>query len=127
MRYVLDTNAVLYYLHKRNDVHERFSKVIEGSEPLGISIVTHIELFSYPSLDEVSEKMIAQFIDPFILYELTPDVARATIALRKRARMKLPDAVIAATALVSNATLITHNISDFGHIDDLVILDPLVK
>jgi predicted nucleic acid-binding protein len=47
-----------------------------------------------------------------------------TAELRKTYRIKLPDAIIAATSLVYDLTLITSNTKDFKNIKDLQILDP---
>ena len=47
-----------------------------------------------------------------------------TIALRKIQKIKLPDAIIAATALVHNLTIISRNTSDFKNITGLTCLDP---
>ncbi|MEZ0483414.1 PIN domain-containing protein [Fibrella aquatica] len=47
-----------------------------------------------------------------------------TIALRKARKIKVPDAIIAATALVNQLTLITNNTKDFLNIPSLSILDP---
>lgn len=47
-----------------------------------------------------------------------------TISLRQIKKITLGDAIIAATALVHDLTLITHNISDFKNIDGLKVIDP---
>jgi len=63
-------------------------------------------------------------MDDSIVFELTKEVADICIDLRKKYKTKLPDAIIAATALVSKATLITRNTSDFKNIRGLNVLDP---
>jgi len=55
---------------------------------------------------------------------LNRDIARVTIALRKDHKIKLGDAIIAATALVNNLTIITRNIVDFKNIEGLKLLNP---
>lgn len=50
--------------------------------------------------------------DAFILY-LTPDVIDMSIAIRKNGNIKLPDAIIAATAIVFDLTRVTRNTSDY--------------
>ncbi|HAL83190.1 MAG TPA: hypothetical protein DCO83_13965 [Mucilaginibacter sp.] len=47
-----------------------------------------------------------------------------TIELRKKYKIKLPDALIAATALHYRLILITRNISDFNKIAGLKIINP---
>jgi predicted nucleic acid-binding protein len=46
-----------------------------------------------------------------------------TIELRRKYKIKLPDAIIAATAIANNFTLITHNIKDFQKIEELQIIN----
>ncbi len=58
------------------------------------------------------------------MLELDRDIIERTILLRKAQKIKLPDAIIAATALVHNLTLITRNTGDFSKITGLKIIDP---
>jgi predicted nucleic acid-binding protein len=51
-------------------------------------------------------------------------VVKTTIDICKQSRIKLPDAIIAATALSSNLTLLTRNVSDFKHIQGLTVVNP---
>lgn len=51
-------------------------------------------------------------------------MVNCTIAIREIYKIKLPDAIITATALVYNLTLITRNISDFQNIESLKIINP---
>jgi predicted nucleic acid-binding protein len=84
-----------------------------------ISIVNKIELLS---LKDVSTQ-IEIFTDNAYVIPLSDEIADATILVRKKHRIKLPDAVIAATAIVHKLTLITHNISDFKNIAGLKVMD----
>jgi len=52
------------------------------------------------------------------------DSVERTIKLCKQIKIKLPDAIIAATALCESFTLVTRNISDFIKIPDLILLNP---
>lgn len=58
------------------------------------------------------------------ILDLTSDIVNKCIDIRKKQKTKLPDAIIAATALVHDFTLITRNISDFKNIDDLKLINP---
>jgi len=55
---------------------------------------------------------------------LTEEVEKQTIQIRKIKKIKLPDAIIAATAMVYNLTLVTHNMDDFKSIQGLKIINP---
>jgi predicted nucleic acid-binding protein len=51
-------------------------------------------------------------------------IQKKTIELKKRKRMKTPDAIIGATAIVYDLTLVTRNESDFKHIQEITIYNP---
>lgn len=55
---------------------------------------------------------------------MSDDIVEKTIEVRRKYKIKLPDAVIAATAIISNYTLVTSNIKDFKSISDLEVLNP---
>jgi predicted nucleic acid-binding protein len=56
------------------------------------------------------------------IVSLTDEIAEATIRLRTLNKIKLPDAIIYATALVQNLPLLTNNIADFKSLGDKVEL-----
>lgn len=58
------------------------------------------------------------------VYELTENVANKTIELRKTYKTKLPDAIIAATALENQFTILTRNTIDFEKINGLEVINP---
>jgi len=59
-----------------------------------------------------------------LIYDVDQAIAKQTIELRTLYKIKLPDAIIAATALHYKLTLITRNISDFDKINGITIIDP---
>lgn len=69
-------------------------------------------------------QILTDFMNDAIVFELTGEVADICISLRKKYKSKLPDAIIAATALAARATLITRNTSDFINIKGLNVIDP---
>ena len=102
MSYVLDTNVLLYHLGGR------LSESLPAG-PLHASVVSEIELLSYPGLAVSDELVIEAMLRKLVLVELEPLVKRGAIIIRRQYRLKLPDAVIGATALFLNATLITND------------------
>lgn len=64
------------------------------------------------------------FCNDALVIELNNEIVNKTIDLRIGYKLKTPDAIIAATALVSNMILITRNISDFGKVQDLTTINP---
>jgi predicted nucleic acid-binding protein len=68
-----------------------------------------------------------EFIGFAHVIPLTDEIAELAIELRRRGRIKLPDAVIAATALHHDLTLVTSNVKDFEGIEGLRIYNPFEK
>jgi len=64
------------------------------------------------------------FIEEAMIFELEKAIKIKTAEIRKVHKIKLPDAIIAATALIYNLTLITRNAKDFKNIDGLKIVNP---
>lgn len=103
-RYVLDTNILLYWLGDR----------LENTLPRGtylVSVISEIELLSYGGLDLIAEQQIREFLSKLVIVGLRDDIKEYTIALRKKYRLKLPDAAIAATAMAMGATLLTNDVA----------------
>jgi predicted nucleic acid-binding protein len=85
-----------------------------------ISVMTRIESLSFLS---PQIEIYRSFVGYATVFDLTEDITLRTIALRRSRRIKIPDAIIAATALEYDLTLITHNTSDFQGIPNLKLLD----
>lgn len=100
---LLDTNIVLYFLG---------GKLVNPlqSANYSVSVITEIELLSYPSLDSDKEKRIISFLNQIALVGIDTNIKNLTISLRKQYKLKLPDAIIVATAQFLGATLLTNNI-----------------
>ena len=75
-----------------------------------------MEVLGYKFRDAEEEKFIRSILGVFRIIYIDQRIAEMTIEIRKEARIKLPDAIIAATAKVTNLNLVTRNIDDFGKI-----------
>lgn len=89
-----------------------------------ISVITHIEVFGFPEISRTEEKLLNDFVSIALIYPLDIDVAKKSIEIKKKTRIKLPDAVIAATALIHDLVLISRNLADFDKITGLTVLNP---
>lgn len=99
---VLDTNIVIYLLQGR------LSDPV-FSDALCISIVSEIELLSKPDLDRANIDAIQDFVRAVEVIPVNNGVKDAAILLRREQRLRLPDAIIAATALTQHAELFTND------------------
>lgn len=88
-----------------------------------ISVITEIEALSWVNPDISKETIIQEFIQDANVLSLTPAVVNQCVKIRRSRKIKTPDAIIAATAIVHNLTLITSD-SDFNNIRGLQITDP---
>ena len=98
--YLLDTNAIINALNLA-------LKLPRGN--YSISIITEMELLSFPKLQENEKKQIEKLLQYFVIYNISEQIKNKTIEIRKNYNIKLPDSIIVATALVNNLTLITND------------------
>lgn len=111
MKYLLDTNIVIY-LQKG---------VLQESLPIAhhaVSVITEIELRAYSALTLQQRHWLELFINDVQVVGLTHVIKEKTIALRQQHRLKLPDAIVCATALVEQAVLLTND-KGLLHVDGL--------
>lgn len=125
MRYLWDTNTTIYYLQQQ--FPPRAEKVVDGllkeSIPC-ISAITEIELLCWKTATQKDLDVLSNFIKDVLVIELEQAIKYKTAEIRKAVRIKLPDAIIAATALVQNLTLVTRNAKDFNHSSALPTINP---
>ncbi len=124
-RYLIDTNVVTKYFEETLSEQglSLIDTILEASESQ-ISIITRIELLSFSPKNEELLKTIYLFLDVCEEYSLSEPIVLKTIELRKLYKIKLPDAVIAATALCHDLILLSDNDSDFGKIPHLRYINP---
>lgn len=99
---LLDTNIALYLLGGR----------LADPLPQGVyavSVITEMELLSFPRLTRSEESTIREFLSGLRLVELTAGVRQAAVRLRRDHGLKLPDAIVAASALTSDLELLTND------------------
>lgn len=100
---LLDTNILLYFLGGR-----LVNPLASGQ--YFVSVITEIELLSYPSLSSVEETQIIDFLNKITVVGIDNNIKNLMIALRKQYKLRLPDAIIVATAKSLNATLFTNDV-----------------
>jgi predicted nucleic acid-binding protein len=89
-----------------------------------ISVINKIELLGFAGITENEELKFQELINAADVLDLDEDIVNSTIEIRKQYKTKLPDAIIAATALVNKFTIITRNTKDFDKIEGLEVLNP---
>ncbi len=120
--HTLDTNAIIYYLKGEVSVIPTLENIFSQSLPVYISTVTEVELFSFSSLSNSEMMQIEKLLQTLSIVSLDSRLARLSGIIRSRYGLKLPDSVIAATALFTGSTIVTRNAKDFRKIPNLPIL-----
>ena len=122
-QYLIDTNVICdYFSNSLSTSAIGFLDNVIDSIP-NISIITQIELLCWKIDDSVVTK-IENFIRDSSVHNINADVVSFCVKLRRNKKVKTPDAIIAATALAKNYTIITSNEKDFANIEGLKILNP---
>ena len=108
MRALFDTNILIDYL---NGVEAAKAEIARYGRP-AISVISWIEVLAgtKPGVETETRK----FLSSFERIELTEKIAERAVALRRAAKMRVPDAIILATARVQNLLLVTRNTKDFA-------------
>ena len=108
MKAVFDTNILVDYLNGRKEAKDEFA--LYGTKI--ISIITYIEvLVGASSSDE--EDLIRELLSTFAVHDLSSAIAENSIILRKTMGLKVPDAIIYATARHEGCLLVSRNTKDF--------------
>jgi predicted nucleic acid-binding protein len=118
---IFDTNVLIYLSKKTLNIIDLIPPRAEGS----ISIISYIEALGFGFETERDEHYMKLICSSFRIVELSDPVITATINIRKRHKIKLPDAIIYATALIEGLPLLTNNTDDFKKLGNRVkLIDP---
>jgi predicted nucleic acid-binding protein len=115
---ILDSNVIIDAVRKMIDI----KKSIFQYQFVYISLITYIEVLGYNFQNENDKLMTMQILRLFEIVNPDIDIADLTIGYRKMKKIKVPDAIILATARKLNAMLLTSNTVDFKNVDDSVVI-----
>jgi predicted nucleic acid-binding protein len=118
-RYLLDTNVIIDFMGNRFSVtaQKTLSAIIDTE--INLSVINKIELLGFSKVG----RDIIDFVNYANIFPLDDHTVNKTIEIRSLYKIKLPDAIIAATALVNNFTLVSNNIKDFTRIPDIFLIN----
>jgi predicted nucleic acid-binding protein len=108
MKAVFDTNILVDYLNGVSTA----AREIEHYEAIAISIVTWMEVLAGAN-DAEEQAVIRQFLSDFEIQPLEKAVAERAVKIRHQQKLKLPEAIILATAQELGRILVTRNSKDF--------------
>ena len=124
VRYLYDTNIFLYHLSGEPKVHRLFDKQFLEDNHVGTSRMIRIELLSFPELTPKEENIIEEMLGQFTMVPISNEIEDIAIYLRRKYSLRIPDAIIAATAYQSSSTLVTHDVKDFKRVTEIRVYDP---
>jgi predicted nucleic acid-binding protein len=113
---VSDTNPLIYLL----DGKKKAADYLDGKQ-VWISVISELELFGKKGLTENEKNEIDYLIDSCFIADINTGIKKKTKELMQAKSIKLPDAIIAATAIYLDLPLLTFD-TDFKHIPELKLL-----
>lgn len=122
-KYLIDNNVISSFFS--NELPEQAMNFISDlvDNTPNISIITQIEALSWVTRDKNKENLVIEFISDCKIYSIKPEVVNECVKLRRSNKIKTPDAIIAATAIVNDLILITSD-ADFNNISNLIVINP---
>jgi len=121
--YLIDTNILIYHTKGFQAVSGFINDVVT-QRAFNISILTKIDFLGWEKHTREGFQKCEQLVKLANIYPVDEDIAEQAIGLRRRVKIKLADAVIAATALVNNLKLATRNMEDYKAVKELEIFNP---
>jgi Predicted nucleic acid-binding protein, contains PIN domain len=118
---LLDSNIVIY--STKPNYPELWALLSEHA--LAISEITRVEVLGYHRISAQEKWLVTDFLATPTRFAINEPIIEWAIQLRQQRNIGLGDAVIAATALLHQLPLVTHNTSDFRWIPSLELIDPL--
>lgn len=118
---LLDTNAFIYFFEGRSKI----TNLVVNTPEIYFSVISEIELLSTPHLTQSEIDSIKTFLTLCHRVEIATEIIDQTISIRRQYRIKIPDAIIAASALQLEAALVTADM-DFQKVIGLSIISDII-
>jgi len=113
---LIDTNILVYIMQGNPRMH-----YFANEDTLTISCISEMEMLGKFQIADREKEIVTQMLSYCIIIDLNSRIKQQAIELRQKYRIKLPDALIAATAIQQNLTLVTAD-TEFGKIAELDLL-----
>jgi predicted nucleic acid-binding protein len=119
----IDANIVIAYLAGDEAVTGTLSKWKEDGITLFLSTVAETEILSFPKFSPEEQQTTEKFLEQtFTSIPFDRPLSRVAAAIRRKVKIKFPDAAIAVTALFTHTPVVTKNYQDFKKIPNLRII-----
>ena len=114
--YIIDTNILIYIL-KGNPKVRYFAQ----EKGLSVSCITEMEILGKYMISASEKQVIDRFLNRCYIFEIDAQIKQLAVNIKQQKRMKLPDAIIAATAIKNKVILVTAD-KDFENVPNLDLL-----
>ena len=118
---LLDTNAFIYFFEGRSTITD----LVVNTPEIYFSAISEIELLSATDLTPDELASIKAFLLLCQKVELTTDIIDETIRIRRQYRIKVPDAIIGASALYLKIPLVSAD-TDFQKVTGLTLISDIL-
>lgn len=108
MKALFDTNILIDYLNGKPAAKAELARHRDRL----ISVITWMEVLA-GARDDGETDVLEMFLRDFVVVELTRPIARGAVELRRSHRLRLPDAIVWATARDQSALLVTRDTKAF--------------
>ena len=113
--FIADTNFVIH-LNEGNPLVEPFLDYA-----FAVSFITEIEVLGAFSISKTKKDQLHDILEDCTIVEMTAEIKQICIKIRQQYKMKIPDAIIAASAIVLKRSLVTSD-RDFEKIKELDLI-----
>lgn len=120
---LFDSNILILHLrYALDDATTTLLDVAVQNKLAAISVITRSEVLAWSNHTNESLEAAQNLLTNFDSIPVDNQIADAAAQIRRTVNIKLPDALIAATALDAQRTLVTANVRDFEKIADLALV-----
>lgn len=110
---LIDTNITLYFLTG----DKKLAGLLDNAV-IHLSFISELELLSYPDLTEIERQKVEEFINDVIVVDINNRIKRKALSIWRESKFKLPDAIIAGTAIAKQLPFISAD-KDFERVKEL--------
>ncbi len=109
MRAIIDSDVLIDYLQGIDKARRELDRYAQRE----ISIISWMEVMTGAD-SPAEENACREFLDTFTVHQLSVEIAAEAVRIRKQFRVRLPDAIVWATARTNSCLLVTRNSKDFS-------------
>jgi len=125
-QFLTDTNILIYFFDGKLSEKQRKSVIEIFEQSFNISVISKIEFLGFKNyFDSEKYENAKEFVNNASIIPLSDDLIDKIIEIKQQWNLKLGDAIIGATAIINNLTIVTRNQKDFEKISGLKIINPL--